>query len=94
MMQLMVGKISKFCLEAMWHPPAWGSLLGGVCSSPSPFEGFEHNVTRYTLVWATEGTIALTVMASPHNSIAFTILQVAHCNSSVEQNRTTNSVAE
>ena len=26
--QLVVSKVSKFCLKMIWHPPAWGSLLG------------------------------------------------------------------
>ena len=94
LMQLIVSKVSKFHLKMMWHPPAWGSLLGRCIWLSLPIWGFKHNVTMYALVWASEGAMALTVMASPCNSIAFAILQVACCNSSVEQSRTTDSVAE
>ena len=85
LLQLVVSKVSKSCLKMMQHFPAWGSLFRRLCGSSSPFEGFKHSVTRYTLVWVSEGAIALTVMASSHNSIAFTIPHVVHCNSSVKQ---------
>ena len=74
--------------------PHLGEFVGEVYVALPPFEGCEHDVARYAVIWASEGAIALTVMASPCNSIAFTILQVAHCNSSTEQNKTTNSMAE
>ena len=59
-----------------------------------PFEGFKHSIARYTLVWASEGAMALTVIASPCNSVAFMIPQVACCNSSIKWKRTADSVVE
>ena len=48
----------------------------------------------YNVTWASKGAMALTVMASPQNSVIFMIQQVAWCSSSGERIKTTDSIAE
>ena len=75
-------------------PPLGGFGWGGVCSSLALFEGCVHDIAMYTVTWASEGAMALTVMASPWNSVVFTIPWVACCSSSREWNKTTDSIVE
>ena len=75
-------------------PLLGGVYWGGVCSSFSPFEGFLCDITIYASIWASEGAMALTVMASPQNSSIFVILWVVCCSSSKEWNKTTDPIVE
>ena len=45
LMQLVIGQVSKLYLKTTQCSSTWGSSSGGVCSSPSPFEGYKHSVT-------------------------------------------------
>ena len=86
-----------------WHGV---SLLGwgfswGEWGSPSTSEGCNWSYEEspptaiiYALTWFSEGATAWIAMASPHNSVTLMVPCVAHCISSVEQNKTTDSIAE
>ena len=75
--------------------PHLGEFVGEVYAALSPhLKDFYVTSAMYAVTWASEGAMALTVMASPRNSFVFMIAQVACCSSSREQNKTTDSIVE
>ena len=73
----------------------------GVWGSPSSseggdwsFEGALATALTYALMSISEGAIAQMAMALSHNTVALMAQWVAHCMSSVEQNRATNSITK
>ena len=94
LMQFMISKVTKLLLgdDVEFSHLGW-RLSVGVWGSPSFSEGgdwsFEGSLPTAliicNLMWISKGTIALTAIASSHNTIVTLMApQVAHCMSSVE----------
>ena len=83
--------VSKLSMEIVWCLLTGRCLVGGVCGSPSPADGFKCHIAWNAATCASVGAIVWTVMASSHNSIMSGKVWCARFTSSRFLNRMTDS---